>query len=381
MPSRPANHSALPIVLSRLMTFKSVCRLSSLTLALLIAGCAAQMAYRDGNELVAQGQMEQGLVKYQQALSSEPNNPQYKAAYIRTRERTAQTYTHDADMLAASGKSSEAEALYQRALAIDPINERAKAGLQALSGEKRRTQVLQDAQAAADRQDVGAAQFKLSYLLAENPSNEAALTLKRSLAEKEIRPTIDTSMSASYKKPISIEFRDAELRQIFEVISMSSGLNFVFDKDVKTDQRTSLFLKNSTVESAVYMLLMSNQLEQQVLDANTILIYPNTLAKQKDYQQLTVKSFFLTNADAKTVANTIKTIVKSRDIVIDEKLNMVIVRDTPEAIKLVEKLVALHDTPESEVMLEVEILEVNRSRLQELGIQWPTSIGLTALPA
>ncbi|MGZ3236694.1 MAG: secretin N-terminal domain-containing protein, partial [Burkholderiaceae bacterium] len=224
------------------------------------------------------------------------------------------------------------------------------------------------------------AQFKLSYLLTENPSNEAALALKRNLAEKELKPTTDTSLSASYKKPISIEFRDAELRQVFDVIAMSSGLNFVFDKDVKTDQRTSIFLKNSTVESAVYMLLVSNQLEQQVLDTNTILIYPNTLAKQKDYQQLIVKSFFLTNADAKTVANTLKTIVKSRDIVVDEKLNMIIVRDTPEAIKLAEKLVALHDAPESEVMLEVEVLEVNRSRLQELGIQWPNSVGLTALP-
>jgi general secretion pathway protein D len=380
MPSRPANVSAEPMRVSRLMTLKSGLRLTSLSLALLIAGCAAQIAYRDGNELVAQDRIEQGLAKYQQALSSEPNNPQYKAAYIRTRERAVATFTHNADMLTAAGKSGEAEALYQRALAIDPINERAKSGLQTLTGDKRRAQVMQDAQSAVDRQDIGAAQFKLSYLLAENPSHEGALALKRSIAEKESRPATDTSLSASYKKPISIEFRDAELRQVFEVVSMSSGLNFVFDKDVKTDQRTSIFLKNSTVESAVYMLLVSNQLEQQVLDANTILIYPNTLAKQKDYQQLVVKSFFLTNADAKTVGNTVKTIVKSRDIVVDEKLNMIIVRDSPEAIKLVEKLVALHDTPEAEVMLEVEVLEVNRSRLQELGIQWPSSVGLTALP-
>lgn len=380
MPSRPTNRSALPTAFFRLMTFKTGRRVASLSLALLIAGCAAQMAYKDGNELIAQGNVEQGLAKYQQALSAEPDNKQYKAAYIRARELAVMEFTHKADLLAAAGKATEAEALYQRTLAIDAGNERAKAGLQTLNDDKRRAQVLKEAQSAADRQDIGAAQFKLSYLLTENPSNEAALALKRNLAEKELKPTTDTSLSASYKKPISIEFRDAELRQVFDVIAMSSGLNFVFDKDVKTDQRTSIFLKNSTVESAVYMLLVSNQLEQQVLDANTILIYPNTLAKQKDYQQLVVKSFFLTNADAKTVGNTIKTIVKSRDIVIDEKLNMIIVRDTPEAIKLAEKLVALHDTPDSEVMLEVEVLEVNRSRLQELGIQWPTSVGLTALP-
>jgi type II secretory pathway component HofQ len=107
---------------------------------------------------------------------------------------------------------------------------------------------------------------------------------------------------AAYKQPINIEFRDAPLKQMFEVISRRSGLNFLFDKDVKTDQRTSIFLKNSTVEAAVYYLLVTNQLEQQVMDGNTVLVYPNIAAKQKEYQEMTVKTFFLANADAKAVA-------------------------------------------------------------------------------
>jgi general secretion pathway protein D len=138
-------------------------------------------------------------------------------------------------------------------------------------------------------------------------------------------------------------------------------------------------LKNSTVEAAVHFLLVTNQLEQQVMDGNTILIYPNVAAKLKEYQEMTIKTFFLANADAKSVGNTLRTILKSRDVVIDEKLNLVIVRDNPEAIKLATKLVALQDIAEPEVMLEVEILEIKRSRLMELGIAWPTSIGLAPL--
>jgi type II secretory pathway component HofQ len=75
---------------------------------------------------------------------------------------------------------------------------------------------------------------------------------------------------------ITVEFKDVALKQVFEVISRSSGLSFLFDKDVKTDQKATIFLKNSTVAAAIHFLLLTNQLEQQVLDSNTILIYPNT---------------------------------------------------------------------------------------------------------
>jgi len=124
---------------------------------------------------------------------------------------------------------------------------------------------------------------------------------------------------------------------------------------------------------------MTNQLEQQVMDANTVLIYPNVAAKLKEYQEVMVKTFFLSNADAKTVANTLRTILKTRDIVVDEKLNLVIMRDTPEAIRLAERIVNLQDVPEAEVMLEVEVLEVQRNRTLNLGINWPQSVGLTPL--
>jgi general secretion pathway protein D len=117
------------------------------------------------------------------------------------------------------------------------------------------------------------------------------------------------------------------------------------------------------------------------MDGNTILVYPNIATKLKEYQEMTVKTFFLANAEAKTVANTLKTILKSRDVVVDEKLNLLIVRDSPEAIKLATRLVALQDVAEPEVMLDVEILEIKRSRLMDLGIAWPASLAFAPLQA
>ena len=118
-----------------------------------------------------------------------------------------------------------------------------------------------------------------------------------------------------------------------------------------------------------------------MLSENTILIYPNTANKLKEYQELLVRSFYLANADVKQTANLIKTIAKSTDIHIDEKLNMLVIRDTPEVIKLVEKLIASQDMAEPEVMLEVEVLEVSRNKLQELGMRYPEQLSVSATGA
>jgi general secretion pathway protein D len=352
-----------------------------LAVGALLTGCAAQMAYRDGRNLIEEGKIEDGLVRLHQAVEGDPRNVEYQQTWLQSRDRALQRFLDDADRLATAGKPADAKALYQRALAIAPGNDRTRAGLDALDAEPRHAKWLGDAKSAADKKDIDLARLKLRAILAEDPKHAGAQALKRALDEKAAVVPPETGLSGAYRKPITIEFKDVALKQVFEVISRSSGLNFLFDKDVKTDQKTSIFLKNSTVASAVHFVLLTNQLEQQVLDGNTILIYPNTAAKLKDYQEMVVKTFYLANAEAKTVANTLKTIVKSKDVVVDDKLNMLIVRDSPEAIRLAEKLVALHDVAEPEVMLEVAILEIKRTRLLDLGIQWPDSLTLTPLPS
>jgi general secretion pathway protein D len=353
-----------------------------LALVLALSGCAGQLAYRDGNNLVAQDQVEAGLLKYQEALKAEPGNAEYRAAYVQARDRATQRYIREAESQLADGQPQSAELAEQgwrRALALDPANERARAGLRTLERNQRQAKLLAIASEHAAKGEYDLAKQRLNALLAETPSNEAARKLLREVTEKTAPAAAETGLAKAYKQPITIEFRDAPLKQVFEVISRRSNLNFVFDKDVKTDQRTTVLLRNSTVEAAIYFLLLTNQLEQQVMDANTVLIYPNTAAKQKEYQEMTVKTFYLANADAKQVANTLKTILKTRDVVVDEKLNLLIVRDNPEAIRLAERVIATQDMPEAEVMLEVEILEVKRSSLMNLGVQWPTSIGINPI--
>jgi general secretion pathway protein D len=354
-------------------------RLLPALLAILLSGCAAQMAYREGNELVAQDKVEAGLTKYQEALAADPTNVQYKSAYLRARDAATNRLLPQADRELADGKVDLAVADYRRVLAIDPLNDRARAGLRQVDADRRHGVLMGEARAALERKDYDTAKTKLTAILTERPTHEPARQLLAEVNDKIAANSPEAALAAAFRTPINLEFRDAPIKQIFEVIARHSGLNFLFDKDVKTDQRASVFLKNSTVEAAVYYLLMTNQLERQVMDGNTILIYPNIAAKQKEYQEMTVKTFYLANAEAKSIGNTLKTILKSKDVVVDEKLNIVILRDTPEAVKLASQLVALQDVPEAEVMLDVEVLEVQRNRLLDLGIDWPTSLAFTPL--
>jgi len=352
----------------------------SIVAGLLLSGCAAQNAYREGQTLLAEDQVDAGLAKIQEALALDPSSAEYRIAYVRALDREINASLGRAERALIEMRYGDAEAAYRRVLALQPSNDRALAGLRLIETARRHDTLYQEAEAAWAKRDVDGAQGRLRAILAANGKHERALALQRLIEENTAQMAKASALSAAFRKPITIEFRDTPLKMVFEVISRTAGLNFVFDKDVRTDQKTTIFLRNSTIEAAINVLLLTNQLEQRVLDGNSILIYPNTPAKQKDYQALMVKTFYLANSDAKTVGATLKTILKTKDIVVDEKLNLVMIRDSLEAIRLADKLVALQDVPEPEVMLEVEILEVKRSRLQALGINWPDAIALRPLP-
>jgi general secretion pathway protein D len=174
-------------------------------------------------------------------------------------------------------------------------------------------------------------------------------------------------------RPVTLQFRDAPTKMVFEVLSRQTGINFIFDKDIKSDGKTTIFVQDVPIEQAIDLVLGQNQLARQVLSDNMVLIYPNTSAKQKDYQDQIVKTFYLNTATPKDVQDLLKTVLEAKTLVVNERANAIVMRDTPENIRMAEKLVASVDLAEPEVMLEVEVLEISRSRLQQLGITYPGS--------
>ena len=352
---------------------------------LALGACAGHTTYNEGLALFSAGQVDAGLARLEDAVRQAPGNAEYRIGLAARRASLGQRLMSAAEAARREGRAADAQQAYRQVLQLDPGHAMAQQGLAALAQEQRHNTLVAEAEALFAKG--GAAQAapaldRLRAVLAANPRQADAQRLKDRIDEAQARDArADTQLAEAFRRPITLQFSDAPLRAIFDAISKISGLSFFFDKDVRPDARGTILARSTTVEDAVRLLLMTNQLEQKVLNDSSLLVYPATPQKQKEYQALVVRSFFLANADAKAVANAIKTIVKTKDLVIDERLNTLIMRDTADAVRVAERIVALQDMVDPEVMLEVEVLEVKRSRLQELGLQWPAQLTLAPLPS
>lgn len=365
-------------------------RVTLVATALALAACAPGRDFvRQGEQLISEGKLEEGLSEIEKGIGLEPDNRQYRILVIRQRDKQIGTLLAKADALRGTDQPNaleDAAVLYRRVIALDGANDRARIGLAAVESLRRQQSRLDEAQTliAQDRRD-DAAQ-RLRQVLADNPTSARALALKRQLDETAPRAADAAlpTLKASLRKPVSLDFRDASLKTVFEALSRSTGINFVFDREVKPDIKVTLSIANLSIDDVIGVLTVTNQLERKTLNDNTVLIYPNTAAKQKDYLDLTVKTFYLANAEAKTVFTMLKTVLKTKDLYADEKLNSLTMRDTAAAIALAGKLIAEQDLAEPEVLLDVEVLEVNRSRLASIGIDPPgtfTLLNLVSNPA
>ena len=351
-------------------------------LMLALAGCATQDSFREARVLMESGNTEAGLAQMEQLARENPEDAELRNYYASNRAVAVTRYLDAGDQARAAGQLERAAEAYRLAQRFDADNARAKAGLAALELDRKHREAMQAALSDMKGGDADIAYRKAQEILAENPQHREARALVRRIEEERVRAkNAEPELGGELKKEVSLEFRDAPLRQVFEILSKHTGLNFVFDKDVGQDIRTTLNVRDTAIEEVMRLVLVTNQLERKVVNPSTVLIYPNTPEKQVAYKNLVVKSFYLANADVKQTANMVRQLVKTRDLYVDEKLNLLVIRDTPQAVRMVEKLVASQDLGEPEVMLEVEVLEVGHTQLSQLGIQWPSSVSFGVMGA
>ena len=337
-----------------------------------LLGCAGQEALKQGQHLIEAGNEEQGLMRLEEALKHNPNDTELRNYYLRHRAVAVQRFLQAGDNARAAGQLDAAETAYQKAQRFDADNANVKAGLAAVARERASLSVVREAEEAYKRGDLDTALNKAKEVLQAIPTQRDARAIVRKVEEQKMKAEqTSPQLAAALKDTITIELRDAPVRTVFELLSKRSGLNFVYDRDVPPDLRVTVFVKDTTIEEVIRFVLVTSQLERRVLNPNTVLIYPNTPNKAQAYRELTVKSFYLANADVKQTANMVRSLAKTRDLFVDEKLNLLVVRDTPEAIRMVEKLISNHDLAEPEVMLEVEVLEIGHSQLSQIGVEWP----------
>ncbi len=297
------------------------------------------------------------------------------------RERDAEVYrlVRLGDAALGSGDLATAERAYLDLQALSPGNLRAAEGLSQVAARHRHIEMLQQAKPllGQSEDDEERAAALLRGILVENPDNvEARGLYKGLLGKQEARRIESMRKRLAYPNPVTLEFRDVGLKVIIEALARGTGVNFILDKDVRSDQKATLFVKSVGLEDAVDMLAQSNRLQKKVLNENTVILYPNTANKLRDYQDLVIRSFFLEYADPKTVAGMLKSMLGIKQVQTDDRLPMIVIKDVPEIMVLAEKLIASQDVAEPEVMLELEVLELQRTRDLNLGVTWPTQLSV-----
>jgi len=342
------------------------------SLALLTA--CANPALRQAEELGRSNQWPAALRVLDDAVALDPANPQLRAAQVRAREQATARLILQIEALRGAGRWDEAQALLVPLAQADPRHPRLAALTVDIERGRRHEAQLVAGRAALKEGRLERADAVAREILAEAPQHPGARLLASQVAQSRPLESAVGELGPAFQKPVTLEFRDAPLRQVFEALARSSSINFVFDKDVRADARVTVFLRGVTLDEAMRVILGTQQLDRKLLNDSSVLIFPNTAAKQREHQELITRTLYLTNADVKQVQAMVRTIAKVRDIHIDERLNLLVVRDTPEVLRLVEKLIASVDLPEPEVMLEVEVMELATDRTDELGLSWPEQV-------
>lgn len=343
---------------------------------MVLSACAFAPWEKDG---VPGNTPEERIATAQAAQQAKPEDMPTRRDVHVTHERAVYELLRNADNALREGRIAEAEAFFARVLRVDPANPRALAGQQAIASERKYASEVEQAYVQFGEGNLDAAQARLRAVLLESPSHAGALELQGEIRRKREHVRNEPPrLKSPFDQPVSLELRDANVKMVFEALSRTTGISFILDKDIKQDAKATVFVSQARIEDAIEMVLATNGLQKKALSETTALVFPNTLQKLKDYQDLMIRSFFLTNASAKQIGGLLKTMLKIKDVHFDERLNMLVIRDTPEVIRIAEKLVAANDMADPEVMLEMDVLEISRSRLQELGIEYPTSLSSTA---
>jgi general secretion pathway protein D len=311
------------------------------TLAL-SAGCATTTnAMRAGRLAEQVEDYDRAVVEFERAVREHPNDVGARQALQRAKIRGAQEHFSRGRRLAASAKLEEALVEYQIASELNPT-----------SGEIERA--LRETRTLLRSRIVVSANGKTRL--------ETLIDDSRDLAPA------GYDLPRGAKLADSLVFRAASVRDIFTAVGHFAGVSVVFDPQFR-DATLSIDLRNSTLEDALQAVSSSTRNFYRVTAAKTITVIPDTPAKRREYEEEIIRTFYLSNADIKETLDVLRLVVDNRRISPIAGVNAIAIKDSPEKIAAASRVISAVDKARAELVIDMELLEVDRTRLQEFGLQ------------
>ncbi|THI82712.1 MAG: hypothetical protein CAF41_015975 [Nitrospira sp. CG24A] len=343
----------------------------------LLYGCAYLTApdITRGDQQLAAGNWAEASLAYKHALKEDPFNPTLQNKYTMAREREAAAYEERGRAYLKEHKPDLATEQFKRALTIEPASLDHQSGLlEALRLNDARSQNREaDRLAQLGRTDEALDAYARAAAL--DPSFKAPLDGISKLTEEQQALNRDDRR----KQPVTLRFRNAGLKEVLEGIGKAQGISLIFDKDVRNDPVT-ISIQDTPFEEAFNLILTSNSLFAQTVSPGVMIVSPNTKQKQEQYQDLMIRTFYLSNAKAKDMVVLLKSMLDSKRMHANEQLNTIVIRDQPEKLEMAEKIILANDRMDSEVLFDVEVLEVDRTVDQTYGLTYPKQIAGAIVP-
>ena len=315
------------------------------------SGCAASSAFKRGKKFEKLRNYDEALENYRTAYEEDPKNHEYRLYFERARAQAAIAHVDFGRKLREVGKLEDALVEFRRSAEIDSSNPVAS-------------------------QEIAATEKAI--LERERKQDEE----KRKLAEIVERNKVVTpreSLGSVNTTPIVLKLT-GDLKRAFESIAKISGINVIFDSDLgqKLTTQVPVDLNNVTVIEALDLLALQTKTYWAVVNPNTIIVTNDNQQTRQFYEEQIIKTFYLGNtlatADLQEVLNTLRTLLDLRKVGVINSQNAIVVRDTADKIAMAEKILLSIDKAKPEVLIDVAVLEVDRSYKQTLGISPPTSI-------
>jgi general secretion pathway protein D len=303
--------------------------------------CASSSSIRIARAAESSQNYDVAVAEYTKLLRDDPNSREARQGLERAKLRAAQDHHSKGRRLTATGKLEEALAEFQVAAELNPGNAEIERELQETRAQLRAK--------VETRQD---GKTRLESLIAQ--SLEA--------------PLPGATLPEDAKLPDSVVFRDANARDVYSAIGKFTNLSVVFDPTFR-DQPVSIDLRNKTLAEALNLLSTSTRNFWRSTGDRGIVVVPDTAAKRREYEEEIVRTFFLSNADLKETVDILRIVVDARRLSVITATNGIVIKDTPERIIAAGKIIAAIDKARPEVIIDVELLEVNRTHLHEYGLQ------------
>ncbi len=314
-----------------------------------ITGCATTSALRQARRAELNQEHDLAVVEYTRALKLDPDSVNARTGLERAKLRASQEHFTRARRYVASGQLDMAVTEYQLASELNPDN-------------------------AVIREQLEATQ---NQLRAKVPVTRNGKTELEALVERmRDQPSPGLTVAAD-PLPDELNFRNANSDVVIRALAQMANVNVVFDPAFRP-QPINLEIRNQTFEQALRSITGSTQTFYRVTAPRTVTIIPDTPAKRREYEQELVRTFYLSNGDVKETMDLLRIVIDARRIGATAGTNAITITDTPERVSAAGRLISMIDKARPEVLTDVELLEVNRRRFTEYGLQLasPGSVGI-----